>query len=96
MKLWMEWQDDIVVLHVQWGSNRVEIRGSTSIFTDRELIGDPVVMFMSSMPRMAIDRSALMADQVVSVRYEHRAEVISWIDWHERVSCFFDGVWTGK
>lgn len=96
MKLWMEWTKDQAVLHVQWSGGRVEIRGGTDIFTDREKVGDPIVMFVSSMPRRAIDRSALMADQIVGVQYEYRNEVISWIDWHERVSCWHDGVWIGK
>lgn len=96
MRMQMEWTDDMAILHIVDRSGRVEVRGSRSIFTDRELVDDPIVMFLSAFPRLAINRSALMADEAVGVRREFTPEVRSWLEWYDRVTCWFDGKWSGK
>lgn len=96
--MWMqlEWTEDEAILHVVWKGNRVEVRGSRAIFTDREPIGDPIAMLLSTLPRPAVNVSALMADDVAGVRKDYIPDVISWLDWHERVTCWFDGEWMGR
>lgn len=100
MKMHLEWYEDMTVLHICWRSggvsHHVEVRGARSIFTADEDVGDPIVMLISSLPRRALDRSALMADEVVGVRRDAIGEVLAWLDWHERVTCWFDGQWIGK
>lgn len=93
MWLKLDWSDpDMLVLHIQDGNRRTELRGDRALFTDREDCSCPIAMLITSVPRYELNRSALMADEKVSPRADGARAIREFLAWYDKVTLWQDGL----